>query len=319
MGCGGNLLQRSIQYLLVIPGLRCAEGLAGEVSEVGGGEAGEDQLPGAEGLIFQLKLPVGGVVAVLAVAQDGAADACHVGTDLVGAAGDEPDLEQGQTAGDGNGLILGLHVLGTGLLVGHDLHDAPVCILEQVAAQGAVWRGGAAKGDAEVGLFDLAVLDDLKEQLLGLGGLGNEDQTAGAGVQPVAEGRGVQIVLLVLTLLVEVEQSTVEQGVVLGAIHGKACRLVHHQDLRAVVDDLCRAAGVLPRRAFHPLVGIQYLVQDEQLDLVACHHAGGKGMLFAVQLDLVLPQSLVQAARVQRRELLHQIVVQPGGGQTFYF
>ena len=68
LGCGGNLLQRSIQYLLVIPGLWCTEGLAGKVGEVGGGEAGEDQLPGAEGLIFQLELPVGGVVAVLAVA-----------------------------------------------------------------------------------------------------------------------------------------------------------------------------------------------------------------------------------------------------------
>ena len=135
----------------------------------------------------------------------------------------------------------------------------------------------------------------------------------------MAEGRGVQIVLLVLTLLVEVEQSTVEQGVVLGAIHGKACRLVHHQDLRAVVDDLCRAAGVLPRRAFHPLVGVQYLVQNEELDLVARHHAGGKRLFFAVQLDLVLAQGLVQAARIQRRELLHQIIVQPGGGQTFHF
>ena len=71
-----KLLQRSIQYLLVIPGLRRAEGLAGKVGEVGGGEAGEDQLPGAESLIFQLKLPVGSVVAVFAVAKDGAADAC---------------------------------------------------------------------------------------------------------------------------------------------------------------------------------------------------------------------------------------------------
>ena len=61
-----KLLQRSIQHLLVIPGLRCAEGLAGKVSEVGGGEAGENQLPGAEGLILELELPVGGVVAVLA-------------------------------------------------------------------------------------------------------------------------------------------------------------------------------------------------------------------------------------------------------------
>ncbi len=165
----------------------------------------------------------------------------------------------------------------------------------------------------------LTVLDGGQEQLLGLRGLGNDDQTAGAGVQPVAQGRGVQVVLLVLPLLVQVEQSAVQQGVVLRAVHGKAGGFVHHKDLRAVVHHLCRAAGVLPRRALHPLVGVQHLVQDEQLDLVAGHHAGGKRLLFAVQLDLVLPQGLVQAARVQRRELLHQIVVQPGGGQTFYF
>ena len=295
------------------------ERFAAEKLEIRLGEAGHGELPGTERLILQLQLPVGGVVAVLAVAQDGAADAGHVGADLVGAAGDELDLEQGQTARDGDGLILRFHLLGTGLLVLHDLDDAAVSVLEQVAAQRGVRRGGAAKGDTEVSLLHIAVFDGSQEELLGLGRFGDDDQTAGAGVQPVAEGRGVQIVLLVLTLLVEVEQSTVEQGVVLGAVHGKASRLVHHKDLRAVVDDLCRAAGVLPRRAFHPLVGIQHLVQDEQLDLVACHHAGGKGLLFAVQLDLVLPQSLVQAARVQRRELLHQIVVEPGGGQTFYF
>ena len=62
------LLQSAVQHLLVIPGLRCTEGLAGEVDEVGGGEAGEDQLPGAESLILELELPVGGVVAVFAVA-----------------------------------------------------------------------------------------------------------------------------------------------------------------------------------------------------------------------------------------------------------
>ena len=48
-----------------MPGLRCTEGLAGEVGKVGGGEAGENQLPGAEGLILELELPVGGVVACL--------------------------------------------------------------------------------------------------------------------------------------------------------------------------------------------------------------------------------------------------------------
>ncbi len=80
-----SLLQCSIQYLIIIPGLRGAEGLAAEEGKI---------------------RPVGAVVAILAVAQDGAADAGHVGTDLVGAAGDELYFEQGQTAGNGNGLVL---------------------------------------------------------------------------------------------------------------------------------------------------------------------------------------------------------------------
>ena len=60
-----------------------------------------------------------------------------------------------------------------------------------------------------------------------------------------------------------------------------------------------------------------FIVKDEQLDLIACHHAGGERLLFAVQFDFIFAQGLVQTARVQRGELLHQIVVQPGGGETF--
>ena len=273
----------------------------------------------AEGLILELELPVGGVVAVLAVAQDGAADACHVGADLMGAAGDELNLEQSQTAGDGDGLVAGLHVLGTRLLVLHDLHDAAVGILEQVAAEGGVRGRGTAEGDAEVGLFHLAALDGGEEQLLGLGRFCDDDKTAGAGVEAVAEGGGVDVILLVLALLVEVEQSAVQQGVIVGTVHGEAGGLVDDEDLRAVVDHLCRAAGVLPRRAVHTAVRIQNFIQNEQLDLITGHHAGGKGLLFAVQLDLVLPQGLVQAARGQGGKLLGQIVVEPGGGKTLYF
>ena len=295
------------------------EGLAAEEGKVRLGEAGHGQLPCAQCLILQLQLPVGAVVAVLAVAKDGAADACHVGADLVGAAGDQLHLQQGQTAGDGDGLVPGLHLLGTGLLVLHDLHDAAVSILQQVAAQGGVRRHGTAKGDAEVGLLHLAVLDGRKEQLLGLRGLGNDHKAAGAGVQPVTQGGGVQVVLLVLALLVQVQQRTVQQSIVLRAVHRNASGLVHDQDLRAVIHHLRRSAGVLPRGAFHPAVGVQHVIQDEQLDLVARHHAGGKRLLFAVQLDLVFPQRLIQAAGGQGGVLLGQIIVQPGGGQTFYF
>ena len=59
------------------------ERFAAEKLEIRLGEAGHGELPGTESLILQLQLPVGGVVAVLAVAQDGAADAGHVGADLV--------------------------------------------------------------------------------------------------------------------------------------------------------------------------------------------------------------------------------------------
>ena len=135
----------------------------------------------------------------------------------------------------------------------------------------------------------------------------------------MAQRRGVQVVLLVLALLVQVEQGAVQQGIILRTIHGKTGGLVHNDDLRAVIHHLCRAAGILPRRAVHTAVRIQNFIQNEQLDLITGHHAGGKRLLFAVQLDLVLPQGLVQAARVQCRVLLHQVVVQPGWGQDIYF
>ena len=135
----------------------------------------------------------------------------------------------------------------------------------------------------------------------------------------MAQSGGVQAVLLVFPLLVQVEQRAVQQGVVLRAVHGQTGGLVHDQDLWAVVHHLGRAAGIFPCRALHALVGVQHLVQNEQLDLIACHHAGGKGLLFAVELDLVLAQGLVQAAQVQRRVLLGQIIVKPCGGKTFYF
>ncbi len=47
------------------------EGLAAEELEIGLVEVGRGQLPRTEGLIFELQLAVGGVVAVLAVAEDG--------------------------------------------------------------------------------------------------------------------------------------------------------------------------------------------------------------------------------------------------------
>ena len=50
---------------------------------------------------YETLLPVGGVVAVLGIAQDRAADVCEVRPDLVGAPSHKLDLQQGQPSADG--------------------------------------------------------------------------------------------------------------------------------------------------------------------------------------------------------------------------
>ena len=52
--------------------------------------------------------------------------------------------------------------------------------IHQIAAQSGIRRHRSAEGDAEVGLFHIAVLDGCKEQFFGLRGLGNDDKAAGA-------------------------------------------------------------------------------------------------------------------------------------------
>ena len=113
--------QGAVQDLVVVPGLWCTEGLAAEEGKIRLREVRQDQLPGAQSLVFQLQLSISGIVAVLAVAQDRAADAGHMGADLMGAPGDQADLEQSQAAGDGQGLVLGLHLFGAGQLFAYDL------------------------------------------------------------------------------------------------------------------------------------------------------------------------------------------------------
>ena len=84
-----NLFQRAVQHLIVIPRFGGVEGLAAEEGKVRLVEVGHSQFPCAQGLILEFQLAIGGVVAVFAVAQNGTADAGHVGADLVGAAGDQ--------------------------------------------------------------------------------------------------------------------------------------------------------------------------------------------------------------------------------------
>ena len=63
--CKKSLFQGSVQYLTVIPGLWCAEGLAAEELEIRLVEVGHGEFPCAQGLILEFQLAVGGVVACL--------------------------------------------------------------------------------------------------------------------------------------------------------------------------------------------------------------------------------------------------------------
>ena len=82
-----RLFQGSVQNLAVIPGLFAVQHLAAHGFQRGAVQVRETQFVGAQGLILQLQLPVGRIVAVLAVAQNGAADASQMGADLVGTPG----------------------------------------------------------------------------------------------------------------------------------------------------------------------------------------------------------------------------------------
>ena len=96
------LFQRPILNLLAIPrflGMEYPPGQVGKtlVADFGG----ELQFPCAQCLVLQPQFAVGGVVAVLAVAQNGAADMRQMRTDLVGASSDQLHFQQGQPSADG--------------------------------------------------------------------------------------------------------------------------------------------------------------------------------------------------------------------------
>ena len=96
------------------------EGFSVQVIQASGiGGEGEGQLIGIEGLVIPVIFFV--QLAVLAVTQQRMAGVGELGPDLMGPAGDQLAFYQRQTVFDGNGLVIGLAGLGTGLrLVGNE-------------------------------------------------------------------------------------------------------------------------------------------------------------------------------------------------------
>ena len=117
--------------------------------------------------------------------------------------------------------------------------------------------------------------------------------------------------------LIQAAQYAVQHGVRFVAIHRDTRGLVGHDQIIVFINKFRRGACLQKLR---PLLGGQskLVVQQVNADHIAVLHTGGKGLLFAVQLNFVFPQRLVQPPQPQGRELLHQVFVQPHGQKAFY-
>ena len=98
------------------------------------------------------------------------------------------------------------------------------------------------------------------------------------------------------------------QRVAVGAVYRNACGLIGDNDVIVLIYKHGGRGGAV----------LQLLICQEELDAVSVLHPGGEGLLFAVQLDLVLPQGLVQPPHAEGGKLIHQIFVHPHGQQAFY-
>ena len=223
--------------------------------------------------------------------------------DLVGAAGDQLHFQQGQPSADGQCLVTGDDFLRAARRRVGNAHDAALGVLQQVIPQQGSGGIGAAKGHAEIPLFDLPLLDGPGQKCLSGVIFGQQYQAAGAGVQPVAQhGMGG------LALGGQFGLHPLYQRVGVAAVHRQAGGLVGNDDVVILIHKHGGGGGA----------AFQLVVTQKQADGIAVLHPGGKRLLFAVQLDLVLPQGLVQSAQAQGRVLVHQILVQPHRQQAFY-
>ena len=202
----------------------------------------------------------------------------ELGADLMGAAGDELTLHQGQAVADLQGLVEGdgSPPAGHRRLVDGDLVLA--LVLGEEALQLALRRVHAAVDGTQVVLFDLPVLDFLVHDAQGLGGLGGDDDAAGVPVDAVAQGGGEGVFLpgVPLLFLIKVGLDVGDEGVdvlPLVRVDQQAGALVHQEDVLVLIDDVQLGLedgeeGVLRGG------GVEELIVDVELEHIAHRQAG---------------------------------------------
>ena len=160
----------------------------------------------------------------------------QLGTDLVGAAGDQVAFQQGQPPSAGQRPIFGHRRPGTGHGTGLDKDLLLGLVLPQIPLQRAIRRLDLPHDGTQVQLDQLPIPNLLVHHPQRLGGLGSDDDAAGVPVDAVAQRRreGVLPEGVPLLLLVQVRLDVVDEGVHvlrLIPVYHHARGLVHQQDV----------------------------------------------------------------------------------------
>ena len=240
----------------------------------------------------------------------------ELGTDLVGASGDQLTFHKGKSFGGGNDLVIGLAGLGTGLRGVGDKNPVFLGILEKISLQGAFLGFRAALHNGKIPLVHFPVLNLLVDDPEGLGGFCGDDDAAGIPVDPVAQGGGEGVFLPgpPFPLLIKIGLDMVDEGfavfrAVVG-VDGQSGPLVYKKNVVVFIDDIQLGIGngqigiVLPGL-------IEELVVDIKLQQVALFQPGIPLHTLAVQLDPLDADILLRQGGRQQGNGLCQETVQP--------
>ena len=293
----------------------------------------EGDAHGAQGLRFCAGALVHFAVAVFDVAQHGFAQIGQMGTDLVGAAGDQADLAQRKGPGRAQHIHIrdDLFAVFVLRLMGVDAHLVVLFVV--LPPCGETPALGDAHRDGIVLLLEQVGADDLVHVPQGGVALGSDDKALGATVQPVADA-GLETVLtarIVLSLLGQILGECVHKVGIAGAVAvaEQVSGLVQHGNVLVLVDDghfglvlLLFGGGLAGCRLC--ALGREEFIVDVQLNEIARLEPILGCALFAVDLDPLVAEALVQQAggEIARHALdkagkPHALVV-CGGSKLFH-
>ena len=238
----------------------------------------------------------------------------ELGADLVGAAGDELALHQGQAVPAVQGAVAGQAGLGPGLGPVGDVDPVFCRILEQEALQFAGGGLHSALDDRQVVLLQLPVPDLLVQDPQGLGGLRRDDDAAGVAVDAVAQGGGEGVLRpgVPFALCVEIGLDVVDEGLaVLRTVVGvdrQTGALVRQEDVGVLIYNIQFRRADLQIRVLR-LRGVEKFVGDVELDRIALAEPVVPLGPLAVALDALEADVLLQQRlRQQRHRLAHKAV-----------